>query len=425
MEVQYQMKKVLSIILAALMLLTVGIPVFADDSTYTATFKSASASLPYTDQFGPAYYFVKTENGVPLFEEDPNGLYYLANDGRYHTREELIEDTIPVDATTYSPVRFATDTPITLESNTNLSFIVQTNEVYNVATASVFINGVLATQNEAGEYVVYVDRDFNIEVKEGNSLLRNHFNVVLTSGEGYSVRTLQGENYRVAYYGDSFRFRVRIASGYSDADMKVTLVRGENDLAQFLGDDADLLARISGDSETLSSDGVDSEGCRTYTIKNITSNCKIIVSGVREKKKADILTYLKRILKMILDVFHIDTSFLGLDDVVSLAYYTVNINENVPAGTDLDYIMITGTTDPFKMNQFNVMSGESVTIDFVTYDESVKDRLKVTWDPGNTGGVYSNVWTAKLNRATGKVYYTTTFMIDNIRSTTNVNITLN
>ncbi len=419
------MKKVLSIILAALMLLTVGIPVFADDSTYTATFKSASASLPYTDQFGPAYYFVKTENGVPLFEEDPNGLYYLANDGRYHTREELIEDTIPVDATTYSPVRFATDTPITLESNTNLSFIVQTNEVYNVATASVFINGVLATQNEAGEYVVYVDRDFNIEVKEGNSLLRNHFNVVLTSGEGYSVRTLQGENYRVAYYGDSFRFRVRIASGYSDADMKVTLVRGENDLAQFLGDDADLLARISGDSETLSSDGVDSEGCRTYTIKNITSNCKIIVSGVREKKKADILTYLKRILKMILDVFHIDTSFLGLDDVVSLAYYTVNINENVPAGTDLDYIMITGTTDPFKMNQFNVMSGESVTIDFVTYDESVKDRLKVTWDPGNTGGVYSNVWTAKLNRATGKVYYTTTFMIDNIRSTTNVNITLN
>ena len=425
MEVQYQMKKVFSIILAALMLLTVGIPVFADDSTYTATFKSASASLPYTDQFGPAYYFVKTENGVPLFEEDPNGLYYLANDGRYHTREELIEDTIPVDATTYSPVKFATDTPITLESNTNLSFIVQTNEVYNVATASVFINGVLATQNEAGEYVVYVDRDFNIEVKEGNSLLRNHFNVVLTSGEGYSVRTLQGENYRVAYYGDSFRFRVRIASGYSDADMKVTLVRGENDLAQFLGDDADLLARISGDSETLSSDGVDSEGCRTYTIKNITSNCKIIVSGVREKKKADILTYLKRILKMILDVFHIDTSFLGLDDVVGLAYYTVNINENVPAGTDLDYIMITGTTDPFKMNQFNVMSGESVTIDFVTYDESVKDRLKVTWDPGNTGGVYSNVWTAKLNRATGKVYYTTTFMIDNIRSTTNVNITLN
>ena len=284
------MKKVLSIILAALMLLTAAIPVFADDSTYTATFKSASASLPYTAEFGPAYYFVKTENGVPLFEEDPNGLYYLANDGGYHTREELIEDTIPADATTYSPVRFATDTPITLESNTNLSFIVQTNEVYNVATAAVYINGVLASKNEKGEYVVYVDRDFNIEVKEGSSLLRNHYNVVLTSGEGYSVRTLQGENYRVAYYGDSFRFRVRIASGYSDADMKVTLIRGENDLAQFLGDDADLLSRISGDAETLSSDGVDAEGCRTYTINNITSNCKIIVSGVREKKKADIET---------------------------------------------------------------------------------------------------------------------------------------
>ncbi len=102
----------------------------------------------------------------------------------------------------------------------------------------------------------------------------------------------------------------------------------------------------------------------------------------------------------------------------------MNISENVPAGTDLDYIMVTGTTDPFKMNQFNVMSGESVTIDFVTYDESVRDRLFVTWDPGNTGGTYSNTWKANLNRATGKVYWSTTFMIDNISSTTNVSISL-
>ena len=143
-----------------------------------------------------------------------------------------------------------------------------------------------------------------------------------------------------------------------------------------------------------------------------------------ETKKNDILTYFKRIIKMILDVFKIDTSFLGLDDVIGLTYYTVNINENLPAGTDLDYIMVTGTTDPFKMNQFNVMSGESVTIDFVTYDPAVRDSLRVTWDPGNPGGTYRNVWTAKLNRSTGKVYYTTTFMIDNITSTTNINVSL-
>ena len=258
----------------------------------------------------------------------------------------------------------------------------------------------------------------------GSALQKNSYNVVLTSGTGYSVRMPQNENYHVAYYGEDFRFRVRIVSGYSDADMKVTVMRGDSGLEEFLGDDADLLGKIDGRSETLVSDGVDSDGCRLYTIKNITSNCKVSVSGVREKKKADILSYLKRILKMILDVFKIDTSFLGLDDVIGLTYYTVNINENLPAGTDLDYIMVTGTTDPFKMNQFNVMSGESVTIDFVTYDPAVRDSLRVTWDPGNPGGTYRNVWTAKLNRSTGKVYYTTTFMIDNITSTTNINVSL-
>ena len=116
-----------------------------------------------------------------------------------------------------------------------------------------------------------MDRNLNIEVKE-SVLETNHYNVVLTSGQGYSLKMLQGENYRVVYYGGDFKFRVKLVSGYSDADMSVTVVRGSSALSQFLGDDADLLSRIDGSSETLVSDGVDSEGCRTYTIKNITSN---------------------------------------------------------------------------------------------------------------------------------------------------------
>jgi hypothetical protein len=423
------MKKVLSVVLAAVMLACIAVPAFAEGGSYNVYFKAPSAGLitqsPEGQALGEAYYFQKTLEGKPCFVEDPNGIYYFAeNDQQYHTREELIESTIPDDAPTYSPEIFAVNSQIAVTAGENLSFVVRTNYAYNQATVNVYINGQAATPNADGEYVALVDRDLTVEVRE-EALSLSTFKVVLTSGTGYSVKTLQGQNYKVVEYGKTFQFRVKVASGYSDADMKVTVTRGTSDLAAFLGDDADLLSKIDGRSETLVSDGVDSEGCRTYTIRNITSDCKVAVSGVREQKKADILTYLKRILKMILDVFKIDTSFLGLDDVIGLTYYRVNIHENVPAGTDLDYLMITGTTDPFKMNEFNVMSGDSVTIDFVTYDPNVRDRLRVTWKIGDREvAAYSNVWTAKLNRSTGQTYWSTTFMIDNINANADVNISL-
>ncbi len=420
------MKKVLSIVLAALMLLSLAVPAFAEDGTYNVRFQAPSGSLIANHDgkdLGPAYRFIESQDGYPVFEEDENGIYYLATDGRYYTRDQLVESTIAPDAKTYSPVFFETNTDVPISAGSNLSFVVETNEAYNPASVRVYINGVLATKNDVGEYVVYADRDFTVRVDE-NALERSHFNVVLTSGTGYSIKTVQGENYHVAYYGDSFRFRIKLASGYSDADMKVTLVRGKNPLSEFLGDDVDLLAKVDGSSETLVSDGVDSDGCRTYTIPNITSDCKISVSGVRENKKADILTYFKRIIKMILDVFHIDTSFLGLSDVINLSYYTVNIDDSGLAGTDFDYVLVTGTEDAFKMNQFNVMGGASVTIELVTYNPDLCNRLKVTWEPGNPNGTYGNVWTASLNRANNKVYYSTTFMIDNIKENTNVRLTI-
>ena len=432
------MKKALSILLAALMLFTVALPVFAEEGNHTATFQAPSSGLrttnPAGEDIGPAYYFVKTVNGRPTFVEDPNGKYYLANDGYYHTEDELID--IPAGAKTYSPETYATGTANPITSGENLSFTVLTNEAYNPASVYVYINGVMAQKNDVGEYVVYVDRDFSISVKD-DALTPSMFNVILTSGKGYNVKTLQGQNYAMVPYGGSFSFRVKIANGYSDGDLSVSVARGSNDLAEFLGEDADLLNKVM-NSEKLVSNGVDSEGARTYTINNITTDCKVSVSGVRENKKADILTYFKRIIKMILDVFHIDTSFLGLD-VINLSYYTVNIDDSGIGGADLDYTMVTGTEDPFKMNQFNVMAGESVTIEFVTYDSSIAStrdiygnvegahdqRLRVTWTGGNEGGTYRNVWTAHRNRATGRTYYTTTFMIDNITATTNVTIRVN
>ncbi len=431
------MKKALSILLAAVMLFTVALPVFAEEGGRTVTFQAPSSSLRTTNpdgqDIGPAYQFVKTENGRPTFVEDPDGKYYFANDGYYHTADELIE--IPAGAKTYSPEIYATGTAISITSGENLSFMVLTNEAYNAASVYVYINGVLAERNDVGEYVVYVDRDFDVRVKD-DALTPSMFSVILTSGTGYSVKTLQGQNYAMVPYGGEFRFRIKLANGYSDADLSVSVARGNSELAEFLGEDADLLNKVM-NSEKLVSDGVDSEGCRTYTIRNITKDCKVSVSGVRENKKADILTYFKRIIKMILDVFHIDTSFLGLD-VVDLSYYTVNIDDRGVGSADLDYTMVTGTVDPFKMTQFNVMAGESVTIEFVTYDESIAStidiygnidgahaqRLRVTWTGGNESGTYRNVWIAHLNRATGKTYYTTTFMIDNIRATTNVTVSV-
>ena len=434
------MKKTLSILLALLMAFTVLVPAFAEEGGRTVTFVGPSSSLltknPAGEDIGEAYYFVKTVDGKPSFVEDPNGIYYLANDGYYHTAKELLETPEELAGMpTYSPEKFAVNTPVSITSGENLSFMVMTNEAYNAATANVYINDVKAETNEVGEYVVYVDRNFTVRVNE-NDMLKTYFNVILTSGKGYSVKTLQGQNYSMVPYGGSFSFRVKIANGYS-GDPSVKVTRGTNELAEFLGEDADLLNKIMG-SETLTSTGVDSEGCRTYTINNITSECKVSVSGIRETKKNDILTYFKRIIKMILDVFHIDTSFLGLDEVINLNYYTVNINESINyekygAVTQLqkdkllNYTLVTGTSndDPFRMEQFNVMGGESVTVEIVTYDEAARDNLRISWDPGNPNGGYANVWTAKRNRATGETYYTTTFMIDNITATTNVSITLN
>lgn len=420
------MKKTISVLLSVLMLALLMVPAVSAAGAHTVTFTPPTGTLNNYGVTDPLFTFVKSNNGRMEFVEDPNGIYYLANDGYYYTADRIMfdpDDTSP--RTTYSPKAY--EGTISVEDGETVSFKVITNKVYNGATVSLSVNGSAIYPDDMGEYKILADRDLTITVNE-SALMRNHFSVKLTSGEGYSVKNIKGESAHFALYGDDFKFRVRIGSGYSDADLKVVLIRGGNELAEFVdGEDLDSARAFIGyGTETLVSDGVDSDGCRTYTIKNVTTDCKIVVSGVRTQKKADILTYLKRILKMILDALHIDSSFLGIVDMV--AYRDVHFDDTAFNGIDADYMLLSGVFDEFKptMNDdagrgyFTVMNGESVTIRISTKDKSLTSHLGAKWKVGDRDEVtvYGNTWTASYDVSTGYVYYSTTISVDNINGET-------
>lgn len=414
------MKKTLSVVLAVLLLALTAVPAFAAGS-YTVTFEAPTGNLKDYGISDAPYFFVQSKDGKMEFVEDPNGKYYLASDGYYYTADRIAFDSSdPTPRKTYSPKRY--EGQVSVDEGKTLSFKVLTNEVYNAATVSVYVNGEALAPDSVGEYKVYVDRNLTVKVNE-DTILRNHFSVKLVSGEGYSVKTLKGESARLALYGEDFKFRVKIGSGYSDADLKVVLLRGGNDLADYIGDDLDFArAFIDPNAEILYSDGIDSEGCRTYTIKNVTGDCKVIVSGVRSEQKQNILTYLKRLLKMILDIFKIDSSFLGLVDMV--AYYDVNIDDSALEGVDADYILLSGIFDEFRMNYFTVMNGESVTIRLTTKNKDLTNSLGVKWKVDGRDEVteYSTNWVASYDTSTGYVYYSATFVVDSINAPTNITI---
>ncbi len=418
------MKKTISVLVAVLMLALVMAPAVMAEGAHTVTFTPSSGTLENYGVTEETFYFVRSTEGRMEFEEDPNGKYYLANDGYYYTADRIAFDpNDPSPRTTYSPVRY--EGTVSVEDGEIVSFKVLTNEVYSAATVAVSVNGERIYPDSVGEYKLYADQDYVVTVNE-EALVRNHFSVKLTSGEGYSVKNIKGESAHFALYGDDFRFRVKIGSGYSDADLKVSVVRGMNDLAEFIGDDDDLAsaqAFIGFGAETLVSDGIDADGCRTYTIKNVTGDCKVVVSGVRTKKKADILTYLKRLLKMILDALHIDSSFLGpIEEMV--AYRDVHFDDRALENVDADYMLLSGVFDEFKptledengLGYFTVMNGESVTVRLSTKDKTLVNRLGVKWKIGGGEEVtaYANTWTASYDVSTGYVYYATTFSIENI-----------
>ncbi len=417
------MKKALSIFLAVLMVLMCMVPAFAaegdtqDDPAaeegtqkYLVTFTAPSFA------FEGGYVYAVSVDGEIQYEEDPDGAYCFFDD-RYMFPSNVLpsyQDQIPPER--YSPVEYQGS--IEVNEGETVAFKIVTSEKYNVYTASVFINGEPAQLNAQDEYTVYVDRDLVINVGEydenGNeALLKNHFNVKLTSGDGYKVKTLKNHNYNVVYYGGEFYFRVQVSDGYSASGIKVSVQRGASVLGGFLDEeDTDMLVGIMGGTEALQSYGVDEDGCRLYKIENITTDCRVIVSGVQEESNVGIMAFLKRILRLIL-------SFLGIElDILDslVAYYTVSIDASAADGVTYD--VIRSSTDELTPSEFNITSGEGITI-VVTKKDPTQD-VQVIWTPGNEMGTYETNWMLDYDTVTGEVSYVAVFNIDNITADTRI-----
>ena len=347
------MKKAISVFLSILCVFMTLAPAFAAESAETQKF-NVTFTAPSKD-FEGGYMFVKTVDGEIQYVPDENGDYVFFN-GRYMLPSNIIDQT-QVPEERFSIVQW--DDFNEIEEGKTVAFKVVTSEKYNVLTAVVFINGTPTTQNALDEYTVYVDRDINISVGEYDengqpALLRNHFNVKLTSGDEYKVLTLKNEYYHVTYYGDSFRFRVKVKSGYSAAGMKVMVQRGPGILNGLLDDeDLDSITGLIGGAEVLNSYGVDEDGCRLYQIDNITTDCRIIVSGIQEEGNVGLLAMFKRILRLILDFLGIKLDFI--EDIT--AYYNVKVDgAQAPDGVTYQVIRST-TTDPAP-SEFTVGGGD-------------------------------------------------------------------
>ena len=263
-----------------------------------------------------------------------------------------------------------------------------------------------------------VQGDLEIRVVEEYNgqpvLLRNHYNVKLTSDEGYKVLTLTNEYYHVSYYGDSFRFRVKVKSGYSAAGMKVMVQRGPGFWdGIFEEGDLDSFAGLLGTAETLTSYGVDEDGCRLYRIENITTDCKIIVSGIDEESNAGVMAIFKRIIRFILNLLGIEIGFL--DSLT--AYYTVTI-DGAQAPDGVTYQVIRSTSDDITPSEFTIGSGDGITV--IVTKKSKDQNVNVTWNPGNELGTYKTEWKASYDRMTGETSYSAIY---NITADTVVTIT--
>ena len=416
------MKKAISVALAVLMTALLFIPVFA--AGYTVTFVGPSAAYQNeTDNdgepLGDAYCFVKPadpndESAGMLFEEDENG-EYVYYDNRYMTLDNIYEqywDRVPPER--YSPVTYAATE--SFSSGDVLVFFVNTSKKYNAATVTVMANDVKLTPASSGAYRVTVNKNLTIKVLEtsasgGAALERNHYNVKMISGDGYNVKPVIGEAYHYTYFGDDFNFRIKIKKDYSASGMKVCVVRNVDLDHDELGD-FDSLGNIIGRNEELKSTGVDADGCRTYTLKNVTSDCKIIVSGVREEKKADVLNWIKRIIRMILQFFGVEIE--ELDGILNEC--NVTINNNAPGVICKVLTTVeTATSD----NSFTITGGSGISFQLSKTDPN--QTVNVTWTGMNDTG-YKPTWSGKVDPETNQIVYTAIYNVDNIREDTVITI---
>ena len=413
------MKKALSIVLAVLMAVSCLVPAFAAEGDPTAP-DSGESAVKHTvtfvqpsSEFEGGYMFVHSIDGEIQFQPDPDGEYVFF-DNRYMLPSNIVhEEDVPDER--FSPIQYTGD--IEVAEGETVAFRVMTSEKYNVLTAAVFVNGQNAYTNAKEEYTVYVDRDLVINIAEYDengqpALLRNHFKVKLTSGDGYKVKTLKGQNYSVVYYGDEFYFRVYVSDDYSASGMKVHVQRGKSVLNDYVGDEFDAIGNLMGANEQLTSYGIDEDGCRLYKIENITTDCKIIVSGVQEKGTEGIMAFLKRILRLILNLFGIELDIL--DSVT--AYYTVTIDAATADG--VTYEVVRSSSDELAPKEFNVTSGEGVSI--IVTKKDPDQHVSVKWIPGNEFATYQTNWVLNYNTITGEVTYSAVYNIDNISADTQI-----
>ena len=422
------MKKILSVFLASLLVALLLTPAFAADGTVNVTFRAPSA------EYEGGYMYYQSVNGeFVAFVEDPEGGYgYYSEDGCYYYIDDLTTNSRKVfdeaapgspESVRYSPAPCENGA---VETGSTVSFRVVTSEVYDISTVNVMCNGELLPQNANGEYAVTADRDlaFSVVERDENNqpiLLRNHFTVKLASGEGYAAKPLKDTNNKVVYYGEDFEFRVKITKGYNGDNMKVRVIRGSNLLSEYIGE-ADMLSTVTGEAESLSSTGVDADGYRTYKIKNITSDCKVTISGVNKDSSSGILATLKRILRLLLNMLGINLGSLLGEDNNPLAAYTVSLDPNITASG------VTYKVSPeFTYNnntgkwETELLNGEGVTL--VVTKSNPDQNVRVIWTPGNENGDYTVNWQAYYDLSTQKTTYSAIYYIDNITANTAITIT--
>lgn len=442
------MKKVLSVFLAVLIAAICMTPAFAAGETHTVTFVAPSAALD--NSMGDAYAFIPMTDGhIAAFHEiedwsfaeepsrgyiyyEPDDMYYLYEDIIYESDRQMFQEgTKRYEPDSYKGAKVFEDGKI-------LSFCVFTNAKYDASTVIVTVNGEKLSPKTNGEYSVTVDRALTIAVREKDDayndiLLRNHYSITLPSGEGYSVKPLKGENNRYVYYGDTFKFRVKIGKGYSQNDMKVKAYSTGNDLTALFGEDASSLSGLLDRSAPLTCLGVDEDGCYLYETAPITSDSSISVSGVREESKSGVIAMLKRILRIILHAFGIDVSFL--EDLVGTA--TVDFDTSAAVANGISYEVSASVNDNPTPQTLDIMTGEGITVKFTKKSEDQSVRVYVArtllddnGDPVIEGGAEKRTvqefpleWTAHYNRYTGEYTWTALCYISSINSHTTVTVT--
>ncbi len=441
------MKKLLCVFLSLLMLGIACVPagaanvsetsmpvLLASENTgdeYTVTFRQPS------QEYKEGYWFAVSVDGEfnyvleddPFKLADPDWLYnndyiYDEENDRYLLAKDIFDSYFPEDPIYYTIEKMPDS--MTVAAGTIVTFKVKTSPKYNQTTVVVRANGVNVTPSVKGEYSVLVNQDIVISVVERNAaneqvLLRNHFFVYLPKGEDgeYRCRTLENTNYTVVYYGDSFDFRLVLGKDVVVNDLKITVTRGSNMLADELGfDPSSVLGSIGiGEVETLTSYGTDASGSRLYRVENVTTDINLSVSGVKTKESSDTMNLILRILRMILNLLGLNLPFL--QDINETYNVTIRNDSNA-----LSYSVMEGASkDELQGNVYTVGKNDNMTL--IVYKQNVSDNVTVTWTPGNeAGGMYSSEWIEAYDQNSDRYYLYAIYNIDNISADTVVTISL-